>query len=155
MRKSLTIALFLCAFAAIRAQETEFSFRNNLKDTLKLSIDYIHSGSHVFGGEVARKLLLMKETYTYIEAGTPMAPGDKTIIKKPDIYYAVKKLNAYYKKAVKKGLINEELAAKNLISVIEKSFSIFYEDTKEFEEYIRTKKNPEDIQKAFDNIKLF
>jgi hypothetical protein len=155
MRKSFTIVVLLCAFATIHAQETEFSFRNNLKDTLKLTIDYANSGNHALGGEVARKFLLMKETYTYVEAGTPMAPGDKTIIKKPDIYYAVKKLNAYYKKAVKKGLIDQEKAAKNMISVVEKSFSIFYEDTKKFEEYIRTIKNPEDIQKAFDNIKLF
>jgi len=155
MRKLFSVALFLCALVSTYAQEPEFLFTNNLKDTLRLKIDYTHSGIHILGPEVARKMMLLQETYTYVERGTLMAPGDKTIIKKPDIYYSVKKLNAYYKKAVKKGSVDETQATKNLTSAVEKSFSIFYEDTQKFEEYLRTQKKPEDIQKAFDKIELY
>jgi hypothetical protein len=155
MRKMFSIVLFLCTFSGIYAQTPEFLFMNNLKDTLRLKIDYANAGTHALGSEVARKMLLLQETYTYMERGTLMAPGDKTIVKKPDIYYSVKKLNNYYKKAVKKGTIDEKQAAKNLTSAVDKSYSIFYEDTKKFEEYLRAQKNPEDIQKAFDLIQLY
>jgi hypothetical protein len=155
MRKIFSIMFLLCAYATTYAQEPEFLFANNLKDTLRLKIDYSLSGTHVLGSDVARKMLLLQETYTYVERGTLMAPGDKTIIKKPDIYYSVKKLNTYYKKAVKKGIVDQQQAAKNLTSAVDKSYSIFYEDTQQFEEYLRSKKKPEDIQKAFDIIKLY
>jgi hypothetical protein len=155
MRKLFSIVLFMFSFSAIYAQSQEFLFMNNLKDTLRLKIDYANAGTHVLGSEVARKMLLLQDTYTYVERGTLMAPGDKTIVKKPDIYYSVKKLNNYYKKAVKKGTIDEKQAAKNLISVVDKSYSIFYEDTKDFEKYLKAQKKPEDIQKAFDLIQLY
>ena len=155
MRKLFSVALLLCALSTVYTQDAEFLFANNLKDTLRAKVDYTHAGIHILGPEVARKMLLLQETYTYIERGTLMAPGDKVIIKKPDIYYSVKKLNTYYRKAVKKGTVTSEQAAKNLTSCIEKSYSIFYEDTQKFEEFIRTKKKPEDIQKAFDSIKLY
>jgi hypothetical protein len=155
MRKILSVALFLCAIGSVMAQSNEFLFANNLKDTLNLKIDYSISGNHVLGSNVARKMLLLQETYTFVERGTLTAPGDKTIVKKADIYYAVKKLNVYYKKAVKVGTIDSKEAAVKLTAVIDKSYSMFYEDTKKFEEYIRTQKKPEDIQKAFDLVKLY
>jgi len=155
MRKIFSIALFLCAFASIKAQTAEYLFANNLRDTANLKIDYTNSGNHVLGSNVARKMLLLQETYTYVERGTLTAPGDKTIVKKGDIYYAVKKLNVYYKKAVKIGTIDPKEAAAKLTAVIDKSYSMFYEDTKKFEDFIRTQKEPEDIQKAFDLVKLY
>ncbi len=155
MRKLFSFVLLFCTLTTSYAQEPEFLFVNNLKDTLRLKIDYTQAGSHVLGNEVARKMMLLQETYTYVERGTLMAPGDKTIIKKPDIYYSVKKLNKYYKKAVKKGIVDEDQAAKNLTSAVEKSYSIFYEDTEKFEQYLRSKKKPEDIQKAFDSLQLY
>jgi hypothetical protein len=155
MRKLFSIALFLCVFSGIYAQQPDFLFANNLKDTLSAKVDYAYAGTHILGTQVARKLLLLHETYTYVESGTLTAPGDKTIVKKPDIYYSIKKLNNYYKKAVKKGIIDQKQAAKNLTSAIDKSYSMFYEDTQKFEEYVRAQKKPEDIQKAFDQVKLY
>ena len=155
MRKLFSISLMIWIFANICAQEPEFLFANNLRDTVNLKIDYSQAGIHYLGSRVARKVLLLQDTYTYVERGTLTAPGDKIIIKKPDIYYSIKKLNNYYKKEVKKGTIDQKQAANNLTSAIDKSYSIFYEDTEKFESYLRSKKKPEEIQKAFDLIKLY
>ncbi len=155
MRKLISIALLLCGFISTNAQDSEYLFANNLKDTLNLKIDYSNAGTHALGSNVARKMLLLQETYTYIERGTLTAPGDKVIIKKGDIYFAVKKLNVYYKKAAKIGAIDPKEAANKLITVIDKGYSMFYEDTKKFEDYISKQKKAEDIQKAFDLVKLY
>jgi len=155
MRKLFSIALLLCALMSAKAQDSEYLFANNLKDTANLKIDYSTAGTHVLGSNVARKMLLLQETYTYIERGTLTAPGDKVVVKKGDIYYAVKKLNVYYKKAVKIGTIDSKEAANKLIASIDKAYSMFYEDTKKFEAYIREQKEAEDIQKAFDLVKLY
>jgi hypothetical protein len=154
MRRSFTLLILVFAFYAANAQDPEFRFRNNLADTIREKVDYSMAGPHALGSDISRKLLLIQETYTHVQKGTLTAPGDKTIVKKPDIYYSVKKLNAYYKKAVKKGLVDQQVAVKNLTSALEKSYSIYYQDTRKFEEYLRTKKTPEDIQKAFDQITL-
>ncbi|MCB8995320.1 MAG: hypothetical protein H6538_06920 [Bacteroidales bacterium] len=156
MRRIIAVALFLGAFVGLYAQnQTEFMFLNNLKDTARVKIDYSNLGVNPLGPEVARKMYLLQNTYTYVERGTLTAPGDKTIVKKPDIYYSVKKLYNYYKKSVKKGTIKDTDASKQLIQVINKSYSMFYEDTQKFEDYLRTMKKPEDIQKAFDMVSLY
>ncbi len=155
MRKLFSVSLLLCLLSTIYAQDSEFLFENELGDTLRYKINYAYAGTHTLGTEVARKMMLLQETYTHIEKGTSMSPGEKTIVTKPEIFYSVKKLNTYYKKAVKKGIIDEEEAAKSLISVVNKSFSILYQDTEKFEAYLKKQKKPEEIQKAFDLIKLY
>jgi len=155
MRKLISVSLFLCLLSTIYAQDSEFLFENNLGDTLRYKINYAYAGTHTLGPEVARKMMLLQETFTHIEKGTSMSPGDKTIVTKPEIFYAVKKLNTYYKKAVKKGVIDEKQAAKNMISAVDKSFSILYQDNEKFEAYLKSQKKPEAIQKAFDLVKLY
>jgi hypothetical protein len=155
MRKLFSIALFFFAISGIYAQDPEFYFSNNLEDTINAKIDYSQAGTHVLGPLVARKMMLFQATYTYIEKGTLVNPGDKTLIKKPEIYFSVKKLNNFYKKSVKKGVIDKDKAAKDFTSVIDKSYCMMYGNSADFEKYIKSQKKPEDIQKAFDMVKLY
>ncbi len=156
MKNLFSIIILFCVFTISNAQnQSDFLFSNNLSDTLKLKIDYSNTLQSFLGPEVARKMYLLQESYTYVEKGTVIAPGDKTIVRKPDIYYAMKKLYKYYRKGIKKGIVDEAHAEENIIRNVHKCYAMLYEDSSAFEEYLRTLKKPEDIEKAFDRVKLF
>jgi hypothetical protein len=153
MRKIFAVAIFVFAFFAVHSQES-FQFKNTLDDTSKINMDYTLAGSHYLGQIIARKMHLFKETYTYIEEGTPMSPGQKVIVLKPEIYYAVRKINTYYKKQIRKGQLDEVAAIDKLARILDISYSIFDQDTEELEEYLSNLRKPEDLEKAFEKIEL-
>lgn len=153
MRKLFTLFVFLC-FGIIAYGQNTFVFRNTLDDTANVSLDYSLAGNHFLGENIARKMFLFKAVYTYIEKGTPMSPGDKVIVRKPTIYYAIRKLNKYYKKELRKDRMEKEVAIKKFGNVLDKCFVMFDQDTSDFEDYLKSLKRAEDIQKAFDNVVL-
>jgi hypothetical protein len=144
----------MSVFGIVSYGQEAFVFRNTLDDTANVKINYNLASSHFLGETIAKKMLLLKETYTYIEKGTPMSPGDKVIVRKPTIYYAVRKLNKFYKKQVKKDRIEESVAKNDMVDVLDKCFVIFDQDTTGFEEYLKGLKHAEDIKTAFDRIVL-
>lgn len=83
-----------------------------------------------------------------------MSPGDKVIVRKPTIYYDIRKLNKYYKKELKKGNIEEPAAIEQMSEILDKCFVIFDQDTEQFEEYLKGLKHAEEIVAAFDKIVL-
>lgn len=153
MRKLLSLFVLLVIGLVMYGQDT-FLFRNTLDDTANVNVDYSMASSHFLGNEVSYKMHLFKETYTYVEQGTPMSPGVKTIVRKPNIYYAVRKLNKYYKKQIRKDRIDETEARKRMVSILNKCFVIFDQDTTDFEDYLKSLKQPDDIEAAFDKIVL-
>ena len=155
LRKSISFLVLLFIGAAVFGQnDKKFVFANTLDDTSRVKIDYSLSGRSYFGDIIARKLYLLEKTYTYVEKGTPMSPSDKTIVQKPTIFYALKKLTKYYKKQVKKGHLTMAEAVDKLIIDLDKGYAIFSQDTNEFEDYLRQLKKPEDIADAFDKVEL-
>lgn len=156
MNKGFSVIIFLVfSYASLYSQEIKkFVFNDNLRDTVNLKLDYAFAGNHFLGSQIANKFYRMQETYTYIEKGTPTSPSDKTVVQKPVIFYAVKKLNPYYKKAIKKGEISEKEAIKQLGRTLDLAYVIFNQNTTEFEAYLKENKNPEETLKAFEMIKL-
>ncbi len=155
MSKTLSFfALLFVSLAVFGQKEEKFVFANTLSDTVHVKIDYSLAGRNYFGDAVARKLYLLEETYTYIEKGTPMSPSDKTIVQKPVIFYAEKKLVKYYKSQVKKGHLDKAAAEAKLIRDLDIGYAIYSQDTDKFEEYLRNHKKPADIADAFDKIEL-
>jgi hypothetical protein len=156
MRKIFTVLiLVLYGIAGYGQEKTEnFVFRNTLDDTAKVQLDYGLATSHYLGDQIARKMHLFQKTYTYVEKGTPMSPGDKVIVKKPYIYYAIRKLNKHYKKAVRKDRMEEEKARKELGEALDICFVIYGQNTEEFEEYLKKRRKPDEILAAFDKVTL-
>ncbi len=148
------LTLSFIVTALFGQSEQKFVFNNTLSDTARVKIDYSMSGRSYFGDMIARKMYLLEKTYTYIEKGTPMSPSDKTIVQKPTIFYAIKKLSGYYKKEVKKGHITMTDAIDKLVEDVDIGYSIFSQDTGDFEDYLRKQKKPEDIAKAFAMVTL-
>lgn len=113
------------------------------------SVDMSIVGKHYLGDGIAKKLQLLQESYTWEEAGTPSSPGTKTIVEKPSIYYALKKLSSGYKKKVKKGEMSEEEALDELTKALDIGLFIRYQNTEEFEAKLKELKSPEEIAYLF------
>lgn len=156
MKRIIILSIVSWFFVTILpAQEkAQFVFRSHLNDEdYKRPYDQ-SMGSSYLGTEVARKMYIIRNTFTYVEEPTPTSPTPKTIIRKPRIYNAVKKLFSYYEKMAKKGLIPVEQAAANVSLVLDKAYSAFYGNSDSFEQYLKSAKKPEQIEEAFKAVVL-
>lgn len=135
-------------------EKAQFTFRSHLNDE-EYKKPYDQSmGSSFLGTEVARKMYIVRNTFTYVEEPTPTSPTPKTIIRKPRIYNSVKKLVSYYEKMAKKGLMPVEQAAANATLVLDKAYSAFYGNSDNFEQFLKSAKKPEQIEEAFKAVIL-
>ena len=149
------VVFLMFSFGYLHSQESQkYSFYDSLNDTLSLKLDYSYAGNHFLGSQISNKFYRLEQTYTYIEKGSPTSPSDKTVVKKPVIFYAVNKLNSYYKKEIKLGHISKEEATKHLGRILDLAYVIFHQNTVEFEAYLRGHKKPADTLLAFDMIEL-
>jgi hypothetical protein len=139
----------------IPAQESDrFVFRNNQNFLITAGIDPEDVKEHPLGSEVAEKLVLLKNRYTYIQPAGPTSPVEKTIISKPVIYNSIQKLNRYFKKALKKGIINIDTARTDFLMCINIALIIQSDNTKEFENYLNKMSSPEEILSAYRKVVL-
>ncbi len=89
---------------------------------------------HVLGIEIAKKLYLIDEKFTYTEPVIPGNPRTKTIIRKPVIYNSIKKIDKQLVRKVKHGEMTKEYAAKILNQVLTVSLNMLASDTEAFEQ---------------------
>ncbi len=155
LRLSLTGLLLLCFFGAVNAQqEKKFVFRNNLSDTLGEKINPGEISSHYLGQAMAIKYHRFTSIYTYLSSASATSRTETTKINKPTIYYAVKKLNRYYRKQLRKDKIEEPEAFDQLAHILDVAYVIYNQDTEELEEALRQARKPEKISDVFDNTVL-
>ena len=110
--------------------------------------------NHYLGPEIGLKTYLLKGLYTEVEEGNEINPVDKTIVFKPAIYYSMKKLNNYYKKAVKKGIITEQEAIDKMNTYLDICLAIYLQETQQFETELKKYKKTEDIDAVFSRVVL-
>lgn len=151
------LLLFFVTILSAQGNEPEkqvFKFANNLSYYENSEIDMSFVEEHYLGQEIALKYYLLKDVYTTVQPATPTSPTEKTIVSKPTIYYAAKKISRLYKKEIKKGIISEEEAKSNLNKVLDVSLSIFHEETKEFESVLKDAKKSDEIYGVFSQVVL-
>jgi len=113
-----------------------FEFKAYPKDSYLNSITKEMAGENLFGDLVAKKIYLFNKFYTSEENLFPGNPATKTIIKKPIIYEAVKRIERDLKKSVKKGETSVSEASSILNTVLDVALNIQTEDTRDFEKAI-------------------
>ena len=136
------------------AKEYKYCFRYLVDERSLYEIEDEELKSHPFGDYIARKFHMLKKSYTYIERATPTSPGEKTIVVKPSIYYSLQKLNKYFKKQVKDGIMTEEEARQELNQYLDIAISIVVENTESLESDLRKAKKPDEISKVFSMVVL-
>ena len=94
------------------------------------------AGGHILGELVSRKLYLLESKYTFEVQTVPGNPQTRTMIRKPVIYDAVRKVEHYLKKSVKRGEIPLEAASEEFDKVLDVAINVLTADTKNLEKTI-------------------
>lgn len=104
------------------------------------------------GKNVSMKMAQFYKVYTReIDLGPP-AHISSMEIDKPDLYYSIKKLSKYYTKSLKKGLLDQHEAEKELNGILEKCIAIYSQETQPIENELKLAGNPEEILSVFNKI---
>lgn len=111
---------------------------------------------HDMGKEVACLRYLVDKSYIQRENPIPGDPTTRILIKKQNIYDALRNIEKYYKKQAKKQLITQEEVARQYSAILKVSIAAMYEEnTKSFEEALsQEKKAPEKQIALFKQVKL-
>lgn len=127
----------------------EFTASSDMESTNGITDQ--EAGTHFLGSEIARKMYLCTQRYSYKE---PVAPGNsatKTILRKPEIYSSVKKIERYLKKNLKDGLISESAAEAQYNRILNVVLNIYDVDTARFEARIKSVSNPDELIEIYLN----
>ncbi len=152
MKKVIVFLLFATPMISVMGQDFTFDY-----DEEKLDASELFEGDvrrHPFGKSFAEKMLLLSQAYTYQQEPTPLNPAPALTIEKLAIYNSVKKLNAYYKKSVKKGNMGEAEAKEKLQKVLDIALCVRYQDTIKFEEALNNAKGTDAIAAIFEGTEL-
>lgn len=126
-----------------------FEFMASQRDIDLSSVSKELIGEHDFGQLISEKLYLFEAKYTYEIPSIPGNPQMRTMIRKPVIYEAVKKIERHLKKSVKKGDISVETASIDFNKVLDVAFNILTAETDSFEKAIAESKNADSLSALF------
>jgi len=108
---------------------------------------------HFLGSQLSGKWTAFNQNYTRVY-DVSVGFSDATVeIVKPAIYKAVNKVNKYYKKSTKNGLVSKDEAVSKLTHILDCANIICFEDnTENFENALSKAKTPEDIISIFNKV---
>ena len=144
-RKIVLIACLVAPMAFVSAQKYQFEYQEKEQKEIESTI----FKKHYLGEEIAIKMQLMKEEYTY-QIKDEIALTESTEIEKASIYNSVNKVSKYLKKGIKKGEISEEEAKETLDKMLDVVINIRYQETAELEEELWGLKDPVALASFFD-----
>lgn len=152
MRKFYILIALTIGFGSAVAQSAndDVFYFDVLNDKMDESvISPLTEIDHIFGEEIGKKMEILRESYTWIQEGTPLNPSTTTNVEKPAIYNAVKKLERYYKKGVKKGVIDIAQAQRDMNRILDIAIYIRHQATSEFENFLDEMKTEEQLVSLF------
>ncbi|MBN2347236.1 MAG: hypothetical protein JXJ22_00265 [Bacteroidales bacterium] len=155
-------SLIIFVFVSISGQDManisdypdRFFFNSQFDISSLNSINPEKISDHPLGIETAKRLYLIKQTYTVTEPGTLSNPVEKTVILKPLIYSSLLKLNKYYVKEVSEHNLDIEKASRELNYFLNIGLALIHENTESFEQVLRKAKKPEEISEAYLRVVL-
>lgn len=127
----------------------EFRIYTNENELKSIPDDMLEK--HQFGQDVSRKLYLLESRYTYETPAVPGNPLTKTMVRKPVIYDAVRRIEHYLKKGVKKGTNRLETASITLNKVLDVALNAISADSNSFEKAIGNTADMDSLIALFTN----
>lgn len=114
-----------------------------------------YSGSGLNEKKVAYYHDRFKETYIVKETVVPGDPTKRIVIRKPEIYNAVRNAEKALNRAVKKKEMSREDSDRKLCHILEVSLAAVDSDTATLENALgKNRNNPEMLLAIFDNVSL-
>ena len=158
MKKITILFLFIFSSVIIYSQDFEFDFLpSSLNEKILENEMYIKP--HFLGNTVANKVKLLELAYKWIDPPTATRLNSMIRIEKQPIFFGISKIISarYYKSKINRNKLTTEEAKKQICEILDIAIMIRYQDTKEFENHIRSLNglNGDRIVEVFTkNIKL-
>ncbi len=111
-------------------------------------------GPHVLGDTITALMNKFENYYVYYEESGGAYSVEEKIIIKPQIYKAVKKVNKYYEKSLKKGNISEKEAYASMKKLLTKGIKLRDYYTENVERDLKKMKDVNKITEYVDKIIL-
>jgi len=143
----MIILPFLTVFN-LKGQE-QFIFSYNKSELNSINEELVMR-EHFLGNEIARKLRLFEDSYTYMQE-SDVSQLSTTVVEKPSIYYSVKKMEKFYKKAIKAGTITVEDATAQFDHILKIALNIRHQETDNLEDILWKVKEPIEIATLYQN----
>ena len=155
MKKITILFLFIFSSAIAYSQDFEFDFLpSSLNEEILENENYIKP--HFLGSDVANKVKLLELAYKWVDPPTATRLNSMIRIEKQPIYFAMSKIIAtkYYRKKINGNTLTKEEAVKQISEILDIAIMIRYQDTKEFENYIRSLNGDRIVEVFTKNVKL-
>lgn len=149
MKRILLTATTVLAVIVASAQSDVFTFMpvpRNLDDS---QVDKSLVRDHFMGDEIAIKMQILKDSYTWMQPSDPTKPVPTQIVEKPNIYQNVRKIEKFYKKQIKDGSLTEEVAKDEFDKILNIAIYIRHQETEAFEEKLKSLKSEEEMVSLF------
>jgi hypothetical protein len=133
--------------------ETGFYTRSDLHHNLE-NLHVSEVRNHPVTWEVALRMQLFQDTYTF---HTPAAPGefsDKKEIRKPVIYHSVSKLDRYYRRLLRTGELDQQLISDALCLLLDTAIILYHYDTGEIENSLKMDTSPNALIQTFQRVEI-
>lgn len=148
MKRVLILLIVLTAVSSItnaQSEQTTYEFQSVEKFLDVTQIDANEEFEHVLGEQIAKKIYLLEQAYTWRDAPTDIKPTATIVVEKPGIYNSVRKIERFYKKSVRKGWAKPENLAVEFESILDVVLQVRYQNTVALESHLYSLKNPEDL----------
>ena len=155
MKKITILFLFIFSSVITYSQEFEFDFLpSGLNEEILENENYIKP--HFLGSVVANKVKLLELAYKWVDPPTATRLNSMIRIEKQAIYFAMSKIIAtkYYRKKINENTLTKEEAIEQISEILDIAIMIRYQDTKEFENYIRSLNGDRIVEVFTKNVKL-
>jgi hypothetical protein len=107
------------------------------------------AGNHFLGADIARQYYLFNDLYTYEVPVSPGNPANKTMVEKPSIYSAVRKIEKQIRKDLKSKKIDKDSAQAKFRDVLDVAISTYYSDTNLLEDAIQNAGSSNELTEIF------
>ena len=155
MKKITILFLFIFSSVITYSQDFEFDFiPSSLNEEVLENENYIKP--HFLGSTVANKIKLLELAYKWIDPPTATRLNSMIRIEKQPIYFGMSRIisGRYYKNKINRNKLTKEEAIEQICEILDIAIMIRYQDTKEFENHIRSLNGDRIVDVFTKNIKL-
>lgn len=142
-------------FSEVTGKMASFDFEvyNFIPEELK-KVTIEMAGTHFLGDEIAKKIYLFEDAYTYKVAIAPGNPATRTMFRKQTMYNSVRKIEKFLKKSLKNHTFTLDEAMVKFNKVLDVAITTKGVNTQKFEDTIKSNNNSQDLLALFTQVRL-
>jgi len=142
-------------FSEVKGNTASFNFEvyNFIPEEMK-KVTVEMSGTHFMGDEIAKKIYLFEEAYTYTVAIAPGNPANRTMFRKPVVYNSVRKIEKSLRKSVKSGSMTMDEASMKMNKVLDVALTTKGVNTEKFEDSVKSANNADELLTLYSQVRL-